>query len=186
MERGAVTAKQLVDNLLAVGFRPDQATELIRALSEALPTSTSAVGLDEEIWGPLPSKAELESAREAADETREARLRQVLDGALTRADAAQWLGITPQAVSRRRENHSLTAVKRGREWYFPRWQFRDDDAIGDLQKLLKKYPGTPLSLSVWATTPNPDLGGDTPADHMRERGIDAVLKVLEDARAALW
>lgn len=186
MERRVVTAKQVADNLLAVGFRPDQATELIRALSEALPASRSAVGLDDEIWGPLPSKAELESARGAADETREARLRQVLDGAFTRADAAQWLGITPQAVSKRRENHSLTAVKRGREWYFPRWQFRDDEAIGDLQKLIEKYPGTPLSLSIWATTPNPDLEGDTPADHMREHGVEPVLKVLEDARGALW
>jgi hypothetical protein len=158
----------------------------MRALAEALPAVPREAGFDEDIWGAVPSRRETEHARSPVDGVREARLRQALEGALTRAEAAQWLGITPQAVSRRRENKTLTALRRGREWYFPRWQFTEDETLPGLEELIRTYRGTPLSLSVWANTANPDLNHETPANHMREHGAEALLSVIRDARGALW
>jgi hypothetical protein len=186
LDRGAVTAKQVVDNLLAGGVRTAQAAELMRALAEALPASSRGADIDDFVWGPKPSRKDTAAARATMGASREEMMRRALEGALSRAEAAQWLGITPQAVSKRRESMALTALHRGREWYFPRWQFTDDDTLPGLHELVQRYPGTALALAIWATTPNAQLDDETPADYMRDRGVQDVLAVISDARGALW
>ncbi len=49
------------------------------------------------------------------------------------------------------------------------------------------YPGGALSLTIWATSPSPDLDGATPAQTLARRG--GLARVLETARAltpATW
>ena len=140
-----------------------------------------------EAWGDAPAARELAAARAVGDHARQAALADALEGALTREQASARLGITAQAVSERMKAGKLTAIRRGREWRFPAWQFGDDDALPGLPELTAAWPGTPLALSTWAVKPSPDLGGRTPAQEMRRRdGVERVLDIVQSISEAAW
>ena len=97
------------------------------------------------------------------------------------------LGISPQAVSKRHATGALVALPRGRELYFPAWQFADGAAVPGLADVIAAYPGSPLALSTWATAPNPDLDRATPAQMLTRRGgVERVLEALESISSAAW
>jgi excisionase family DNA binding protein len=110
-------------------------------------------------WGSAPSPDQISAARLAAEAMRRDAIAAVLNGALTRDQAAERLGITAQAVSERLKARTLTAIRRGREWRFPAWQFTDDATLPALKQLIEAWPGTELSLSAWAIKPSVDLDG---------------------------
>ena len=140
-----------------------------------------------ERWGPRPSPVEVATARAAGEAARRAALASVLDGALSRDQAAGRLGVSAQAVSERLKARTLTAVRRGREWRFPAWQFADDAALPGLRQIITAWPGTPLALSTWATKPSPDLRGHSPAEELARRdGTARVLELLDAIGAAGW
>ncbi len=100
---------------------------------------------------------------------------------------AMALGITPQAVSKRVASGGLLALRRGRVNRLPAWQFYEDTVLPGLKQLISTYPGGALSLTIWATSPSPDLDGTTPAQVLARRGGPS--RVLEAARAltpAAW
>jgi hypothetical protein len=143
--------------------------------------------LDETLWGRAPSDRELARARRASYATLEDALRDALSDALTREQAATRLGITPQAVSKRVASGGLIALRRGRVSRLPAWQFYEDGTLPGLKQLIAAYPGGALSLTIWATSPTPDLDGSTPARVLARRG--GVSRVLETAGAltpAAW
>lgn len=166
--------------------------DLLATLRETLDGLTDDRLTDEgpsvvERWGPRPSLVEVASARAASDAARRAALASVLDGALSRDQAAERLGVSAQAVSERLKARTLTAVRRGREWRFPVWQFADDAALPGLRQIIATWPGTPLSLSTWATKPSPDLGGRSPAQELARRdGTARVLELADAIGAAGW
>jgi hypothetical protein len=143
--------------------------------------------LDETLWGRAPSDRELALARRASYAKLEDALRDALSDALTREQAATRLGITPQAVSKRVASGGLIALRRGRASRLPAWQFYEDGTLPGLKQLIAAYPGGALSLTIWATSPTPDLDGSTPARALAHRS--GVSRVLEAARAltpAAW
>jgi hypothetical protein len=166
--------------------------DLLIALRKSLEAVTDDRQLDEdpavaERWGSRPSPGDLASARAAGEAARSAGLASVLDGALSRDQAAGRLGISAQAVSERLKARTLTAVRRGREWRLPAWQFGDDAALPGLKSLIAAWPGTALSLSAWATKPSPDLGGRSPAAELARRdGAARVLELVEAIGATGW
>lgn len=110
-----------------------------------------------------------------------------LDGALTREEVAERLGISPPAVSGRLRDRRLVALQPDRIWMFPAWQFDEDGSLRGLADLIATYPGTALALSIWATTPNPDLDGQQPADLLRSpKGTDRVLRAVLALTPAAW
>ncbi len=164
--------------------------ETLERLRDAFTAAIAAPATDEpgaEGWGPAPTAAQLAAARELEEHARQHALARVLDGARTREQVASHLGVTPQAVSERLKAGRLVAVHRGREWRFPAWQLSDDDVLPGLSELVAAWPGTPVALSLWATTPTPDLDGRTPAEVLGRRdGPARVVELVAQISAAAW
>ena len=137
-------------------------------LDRALATE-AANALDETLWGEEPTEADLAHARADTDRAREAALRRTLSDALTREQVAARLGISAQAVSKRASGDHLVALRYGGRWWYPRWQFTDDDVLPELDELAERFPSA-LSLTTWVTTPFADLDGLTPVEMLRRRG----------------
>lgn len=98
----------------------------------------------------------------AADADDEAWVRQ-LGPALRGATVAKMLRVTPQAVS---SNSNLLRLKMrsGRTGY-PVFQFDGPHQIAGLGNIvvdLRKAVATEWTVASWLTSPNKDLGGDTP------------------------
>ena len=143
---------------------------------------TSVIGseteLDTALWGREPSAAERRTA--SLENLRlefEAR-RTVLDESLTRAEVAELLDVSEQAVLDRLESGALIGLKKGREWRLPTWQFNPDAERGfvpGLAELQQVFPGGAVTLSSWVTAPSVDLDGTTPADALAAGHVDQVL-----------
>jgi hypothetical protein len=179
------TARELAAELVSA----DSPAELIGAFDEALARAATLEeqALDAELWGPAPSGAELADARRVAQRAQREALTGVLAASLSRQEAAALLGISPQAVSKRHAAGALTALSRGRELYFPAWQFADGAAVPGLADVIAAYPGSPLALSTWAQAPNADLDRATPAQALNRRGgVERVLEAIESISPSAW
>jgi hypothetical protein len=176
---GPLTARELAAELTK---REIPAT-LIGAFDAALSQSAAADEadqLDEALWGGTPTDRQLADASRASYTTLTGAMREALSDALTRDQAAERLGITPQAVSKRVASGGLVALRRGRVNRLPAWQFYEDTVLPGLKQVISAYPGGALSLTIWATSPSPDLDAATPAQVLSRRG--GLLRVLEVAR----
>ncbi|HSZ14136.1 MAG TPA: hypothetical protein VK790_08880 [Solirubrobacteraceae bacterium] len=183
---GPLTPRQLAVKLVEKGTP----TSLIGALDAALSQSAAADEtdqLDESLWGSAPTAQQLTRAQQASYTAFQDEMRTALADALTREQAAARLGITPQAVSKRLASRAMVALRRGRVSMLPAWQFDEGGTLPGLKQLIDAYPGGPLSLTAWATSPSPDLADATPAHALARRG--GVVRVLEAASAlgpAAW
>lgn len=178
---GPLTPRELATELAT----QEAPATLIGAFDAALSRSAAADEtdqLDEALWGSTPTDQELALARRASYTTLAAAMREVLSDALSRDQAAERLGITPQAVSKRVASGGLLALHRGRVNRLPAWQFYEDTVLPGLKQVISTYPGGALSLTIWATSPSPDLDGTTPAQTLARRG--GLSRVLEAARAS--
>lgn len=102
-------------------------------------------------------------------------------------DVARLLGLTRQAVAKRRD---LLAIRTGRgQLAYPVWQFhgrRVVDGFGEIARLLDGL-AEPTTLASWFVSPHPDLGARSPVDALRHGEHDAVrlaAQALRDALAA--
>ncbi|HLM84790.1 MAG TPA: hypothetical protein VK272_01235 [Solirubrobacteraceae bacterium] len=183
---GPLTPRQLATELAT----QEAPATLIGAFDAALSRSAAANEtdqLDETLWGSTPTDQELALARRTGYSTLASAMHDALSDALTRDQAAERLGITPQAVSKRVASGGLVALRRGRINRVPAWQFYEDTVLPGLKQVISTYPGGALSLTVWATSPSPDLDGATPAQALARR--DGLARVIEAARAltpAAW
>ena len=169
---------------LANGAAPPLKT--LRDLIDRALATDSATELDEHLWGRDPTEADLARAQANADRAREAALRRTLSDALTREEVAARLGISTQAVSKRTGSDQLVALRFGGRWWYPRWQFTDDDVVPDLHDLVERFASA-LALTTWVTTPFADLGGVTPAEMLQRRGgQQRVLRLAEATGAEAW
>ena len=184
--QGPFTARELAGEIVAA----DAPTDLIAAFDAALCRAAEAGEtdeLDDTLWGLPPTDEDLAQARRVARRAQLEALTAVLTDALTRGQAGELLGISPQAVSKRLASGALMALARGRELRFPAWQFHEGRALPGLTETIAAYPGTPLALSVWATSANPDLDGLTPARALLRRdGVQRVLNLIESISADAW
>lgn len=133
---------------------------------------------NESIWGPAPGEGDLAAARRAGAAAVDAALTVALSGALTEDQAALRLGISRQALSKRRTAGGLVELRRGGECHFPFWQFYEGGLLPGLADLIAAYPGTDLALTTWALEPNPDLDGLTPAAALTRSEVDRVLAAV--------
>ena len=99
-------------------------------------------------------------------------------GALSAQDVAELLGITRQAVDKRRAQNQLIALTQGRRGYiYPSFQFEDGSTLsglGDVIEELKSFdPWMQLAFFVNA---NDRLSGKTPATALRAGKQSEVLR----------
>jgi hypothetical protein len=168
-------------------FDGEKAVAVLAAIEDALARATAADEtdeLDEGLWGASPTDDEVADARRAGQAAVNEALAVALDGALSREEAADRLGISPQAVSKRLAARALVALRRGRTRWFPAWQFHEDGVRPGLADVIEAYPGTPLALTMWATTPSADLDGAAPADVLVRRGGPARVVAAAHALSA--
>ncbi len=161
------------------GRLSDEPLAVLEELRGALIEPTRSVRrLDPALWGPAPDADEARGAA-AANAVRVARERaEVAADALSREAIADLLGISAQAVSNRIRQDRLVAIREGRRWLLPVWQF--DSALADpvlpgIPDALHAWPGSPVALSRWARTPSRDLDARTPAAALRDGDVREVV-----------
>ncbi|MFL1595913.1 DNA-binding protein [Rhodococcus ruber] len=132
---------------------------LLRALRAAKRPAASLPAHEADLLdaGDAPESL-LALATVVADRT--ARMRRLLDSALTVGQAAERLGgVGPSRVRQRVGDRSLWALKRANRLLLPAVQFTDDGQVPGLDAVLQALPENmqPLSIHGLLTTPQPSL-----------------------------
>jgi hypothetical protein len=106
-----------------------------------------------------------------------ARLIEQNGGVFKTEEVAEYLGITPQAVNKRRALRQLVGLTfRKRGYVFPAWQFTDRGTVPGLERvLLALGDHDEWMQNVFFINPNTRLGGRRPLDVLREGDIQEVL-----------
>jgi len=110
------------------------------------------------------------------------RKKQMLDvagGTLSSPEVAKVLGISLQAVDKRRAAHQLLAVAQGRQGYsYPKFQFVEGKTVEGLEQVLAQLkPLDPWMQMVFFTTPTERLSGNTPIRSLQHGSVSEVVQV---------
>jgi hypothetical protein len=99
-------------------------------------------------------------------------------GVVSAEQAARLLGITRQAVDKRRAQNRLIGLTQGRRGYgYPRFQFVGGTTLRGLEEVLEVFgQGDDWSKLVFFVNPNDLLDGETPESALRANRLDAVLR----------
>jgi hypothetical protein len=103
-------------------------------------------------------------------------------GALTSEQVAEVLGISRQAVDKRRSSNQLLALTQGKRGYsYPSFQFEDGKTIPGLEEVLGELkPLDPWMQMVFFTNPHERLGGKTPMERLLKGSIEDVKSIAVD------
>ena len=155
----------------------------------AAATAADEDDLDSRFWGPSPDSAAVTRAvfEDLSDQF--AQRRHVAANAISRDEAAELLGVSPQSVTARLSSRKLIGIKVGREWRLPTWQFDPDDPTGvlpDLDTLQAEFPGGAVSLSRWMVLSRPEFDGRSAREEMVRYGSARVLDLARALTATGW
>ena len=100
-------------------------------------------------------------------------------GGLTSSQVSSALGITRQAVDKRRNRHALLAVPDGSgDYVYPACQFTSDGVITGLEEVLRAFqiqsPWTQLSVLLASA---PALGGKTTLEALKSGAIERAIAI---------
>ena len=159
-----------------------QRVQAVAALERAPAEAVAAVLELLSAYGPEPTPAAVEEAAAWNAVVSVERRRALIEQSITREDAAEILGVTPQAVSNMLSRGDLAGIKVGREWRLPRWQFDPGSATGTLaglRDMLAGFPGSLVALSRWVEIETPDLDGLTPRSALLHGRVADVLVLMK-------
>ncbi len=138
---------------------------------------------------PLADVDEPMHAAEAAEEISlaeaesQARREAILKESITAAEAAELTGRSRQALERLRRQGRLLALRKGKQWRYPRWQF-DGDAPGGvlpgMEEVLRTLDLSPLGTAFWLLEPYEQLGGSPPIKLLRAHRTEPVLQLARE------
>lgn len=99
-------------------------------------------------------------------------------GALSSEQVADVLGISRQAVDKRRASNQLLALTQGRRGYsYPSFQFENGKTINGLEEVLTQLKALdPWMQMVFFTSPNERLGGKTPIESLYKGSVNEVVQ----------
>jgi len=181
--------------VLSTGDRADRAAFLARALN-GLADVVPALGtrtLDEAAHAPSDYQALLEAVNSpevatawqasdpfAAAHQRAVELKRHLleaeGGALTVAEVAKRLGISKQAIDKRRRARKLLALETSRGFLYPAWQFSDDGVLPGLEQVLAALEAAPWTQASWFLSGDSRLGDARPLEALRRGHLQQVLR----------
>ena len=94
-------------------------------------------------------------------------------GVWSAAEVAAFLGVSRQAVDKRRQASKLLGLRQGGDWRYPRCQFDEasHEALPDLPKALAAFSrGGPWIALDFLLAPDQTLGGKSPIEVLRRSG----------------
>jgi hypothetical protein len=96
-------------------------------------------------------------------------------GTLTVSEVAELLGLTRQAVDKRRRNQSLLALAAGRRGFvYPRCQFTREGVLPGLPGYLQSIEASDWQKLIFLLEPNSQLSNMTPLEALRKSQIEKV------------
>jgi excisionase family DNA binding protein len=102
----------------------------------------------------------------------------LLADALELEGAAERLGLPVAAVEQMVYAGELVAVRLGARWRLPSWQLAAGGLVPGMPDIMRRWPGSFVSLWLWAAAPCELLDGRTPAEALGRGDVDAVAAVL--------
>ena len=104
-------------------------------------------------------------------------------GVITSSKVAEFLGVSRQAVDKRRKQGKLLAVSLDKRGYFyPLWQFSEEGVIPGFERvmnILKDYD--PWMKVIFLLNVNHYLDNHSPLEKLREGDLDKVFNAAEAA-----
>jgi hypothetical protein len=98
-------------------------------------------------------------------------------GCFSSDDAAKALGISREAVNKRRQSGKLIGLPAGRSYRYPVWQFQEGKTLAGLETVLKTLKvQDPWMQTAWVLNSNLRLG-QRPLDALRSGEIEPVEQV---------
>lgn len=162
VELAATHIEAVFDALLARSTVQDAISAAPAAVS---PDMLAAIGRQDREWRNLEAQHGMLTGAQVADAAR--------SKAANKAEYASQL----------RRSNKVLAVRRGRDYMFPAFQFRADGRVHPvIPKLLTVLTGQQwdeLSIALWMNSPNGYLAGATPIDRISDS--DAVLEAASGA-----
>ena len=154
------------------------------ALSEALAAPTDIGSLaqllsrSDNVGAPVMALEPLAPSLARGIEHREQLLR-LAGGTIPAQEAAHLLGISRQAVDKRRKAGSLLAVRQGNDWHYPACQFQQGEVVNGLAGVVQQM----ASSGPWVTldfllSEDAVLGQRTPLQALRNNGREDVLRLV--------
>ncbi len=139
----------------------------------------------------MPPVSDDEAARAAAavmtrsQVTRDA----LLHGTVGTTEAAARLHLTRQGVAERIKRGDLLAIRAGKRYRLPPWQFdvgTEDGVVVGLPQVLRALAASPLAKASWLTRPSPYLDGETPLAALAHGDVATVVAEARAVGAAGW
>jgi hypothetical protein len=107
--------------------------------------------------------------------------------ALTVGQAAERLAVGAETIAERLAARELVAIPDDGQPRLAAWQFTAAVTLPGLAQVIAAWPGSWLSLSLFAVRPWPDLAGRTPAQDLAcGGGLRRVLELLEAISPSAW
>ncbi len=109
------------------------------------------------------------------------RILEKLGGTLSAEQVSELVGISRQAVDRRRSQNQLIGLTQGKRGYaYPAFQFEDGKTLDGLKEVLHALSGhDPWMQSIFFANGNDRLTGRTPLDALRQGKTEAVVRAAE-------
>jgi hypothetical protein len=189
----------LAESLKAIGHTKHplfvtRAINALRGLDDELPTErieeASAASTDylmllaalatPSVATRMAAKDPLAAARLRGAE-RQQRLLEVSGGVLGGEEAAKVLGISRQAVDKRRRQGQLIGLTQGKRGYaYPAWQFEAGRTLANLEKVLDRLRShDPWMQLTFFVNANDRLNGRSPLEQLRSGELEPILLAAE-------
>jgi len=109
------------------------------------------------------------------------RILEKLGGTLSAEQVSETIGISRQAVDKRRGQNQLIGLTQGKRGYaYPAFQFENGRAIDGLKEVLDALSGhDPWMQSIFFANENDRLNGSTPLEALRQGKTGAVVRAAE-------
>ncbi|MGO7040918.1 helix-turn-helix domain-containing protein [Rhizobium acaciae] len=100
-------------------------------------------------------------------------------GTMSAEDAGRILGISRQAVDKRRRAGTLLAVREGSDWRYPLCQLDQGEVIAGISDVVRGFAAAgPWIALDFLLAPDTALGGRTPLQALRDGDREAVRRLL--------
>jgi hypothetical protein len=99
-------------------------------------------------------------------------------GTLTTKQVANFLGLSAEAVDRRRASNQLLAVPRGDGFSYPGFQFDEGKTLPGMEDVLRALSAVdPLMQLLFFNSANERLDGRTPIEALRQGELERVVEI---------